>query len=448
MTPKTLSTAQVALVNRSSQQAVVECLAGLQQTFASGRWLMGRNRYRLKTIEKLDADISAHRIRKTDLCRYIAVSGFLHCADGWAFLGRALASQLAGDKYRCCHMAYYAELRAAIGLLAAEGIGVFNYRHVCVHGARDCTVLPGQNLSTHEATWLLFKAWAARPAASDLLFNSVRPNGISLADWLDAFQLPSKTSALWAAEELRQWGLDIKYLAQDRAARNSASYRPNQLARIDEPALSQDLAFASDLWLALEPTSPSWLEIDSHILKMILVRLFAATTPISSHSRASAFASRVRLAVMTLGLSDKAADSWIKLLTSTAGMSASGRLLRTAAREPGVVRTGYHREVLARATVLLRIATAANARLLEEAAVSKESLAFWWRPLGEVAGFWSPPGYPSNFSDLWADIRVVLDSLEGASEVSDTRAAIARFPSPLLSLGGCERALLWTLISG
>jgi hypothetical protein len=60
------------------------------------------------------------------LAQYIAASSILHCADGWSYLGRAINCLLKGDPHRVVHLAYYAELRAALSLLASEAIGVFS----------------------------------------------------------------------------------------------------------------------------------------------------------------------------------------------------------------------------------------------------------------------------------------------------------------------------------
>jgi len=73
---------------------------------------------------------------------YVAVSAPLHCADGWSFLGRAVAAILLGDATAARHLGYYAELRAAMSLMAAHGVGIFNRTHFVVVTADDCRLVP------------------------------------------------------------------------------------------------------------------------------------------------------------------------------------------------------------------------------------------------------------------------------------------------------------------
>jgi len=47
-----------------------------------------------------------------------------------------------------------------------------------------------------------------------------------------------------------------------------------------------------------------------------------------------------------------------------------------------------HLQMISRAALLLRVATAANSRLMKEAHVSSADLEFWWSALGEERGLW------------------------------------------------------------
>ena len=74
----------------------------------------------------------------------------------------------------------------------------------------------------------------------------------------------------------------------------------------------------------------------------------------------------------------------------------------------------HHVQVMARATLLLRVATGASARLLGNAGISANDIAFWWEPLGLERGLWDSATPPGELSDLWADVRAALEDTEGS----------------------------------
>src|SRR5690554_4022269 len=46
-----------------------------------------------------------------------------HCMDGWNFVARSMEAALSGDFHAARHLAYYAQLRAGMCILANLGIG-------------------------------------------------------------------------------------------------------------------------------------------------------------------------------------------------------------------------------------------------------------------------------------------------------------------------------------
>src|SRR5262245_50036590 len=87
------------------------------------RWLQTNNKYRVRCTHRYECDLKASppTVDHAGLTSYIAASGPCHVVDGWSFLGRAVDAALHGDPYTAIHLGYYAELRAAMSLLACEG---------------------------------------------------------------------------------------------------------------------------------------------------------------------------------------------------------------------------------------------------------------------------------------------------------------------------------------
>ena len=97
-----------------------------------------RRRGRRGGNNRLRDDLSNDRINSDRLSEYIGISAPVHSMDGWSFLGRSIHCLSRGDPYIAVHLAYYAELRAALAILAAQGIGVFSYPHCVIDSEGRC----------------------------------------------------------------------------------------------------------------------------------------------------------------------------------------------------------------------------------------------------------------------------------------------------------------------
>src|SRR5579864_6000473 len=170
-------------LRKASREAVEESLSYLKRHFKRSRWVGAGNRYRENTTERIYADIQPGRsLNHFHLTQYIAASAPLHCADGWSLLGRAIDCHARRDHDSARHFAYYAELRAAVSLLAAEGVAIFRSSHYVVERLKRCGRFGGP---THKVTWQALEYWAELKRSSDLIGNSIRVNGIALKEWLD-----------------------------------------------------------------------------------------------------------------------------------------------------------------------------------------------------------------------------------------------------------------------
>ena len=169
------------LVQAASRDAMREAVAALPE----GTWLTTNNRYGSDAAATVGADTKAGLgASDSDLAAYIAASSPLHTADGWGYLGRALDAHAHGDRGVARHLGYYAELRAAMGLLATEGICVLNYTHAVLNDARETTTFSGGG--THRFAWAALDIWSGTSAASELLGRIIAPESIDITTWVKA----------------------------------------------------------------------------------------------------------------------------------------------------------------------------------------------------------------------------------------------------------------------
>jgi len=444
MPKHSLNADQERVLQSASRNAVQETLSSLGRYFRKCRWVGGNNEYRKNTIENLKADLGHGLTTKNNkqLSEYIASSVLLHCIDGWIYLGKALCAHTYNDKNTAHHLAYYAELRAAMSLLACEGIAIFSGKHVVVDRNRQCVEIP-LTPRTHIFTWLALDYWSKLNRSSSLLMQIISPSGIPLQDWLDEF-FPGVSEHI-GNQWLKTWGLDLKSISQDHNGRNEVSYRPTCLNYCTPINVLETSEFIRRLWELFEPMEASRFEfIDRYLLRASIRKAFYARMRYSPKTRPRVFEEQVDLLldnINPVGLPRLALKDLI-LDNST------NILLSEASRVDSVYSSRHHLQVIARAVLLLRVATGSASLLFGEAGFDGEDLEFWWRQFGEDIGLWVPP-FNTRIVDLWADIEVALDDLalwenENSIDASypDWRRSLAQ---ELSNLGNCERILLWGL---
>ena len=108
----------------------------------------------------------------------------------------------------------------------------------------------------------------------------------------------------------------------------------------------------------------------------------------------------------------------------------------------------HHLRVISRATLLLRVASGAVARLLRLAAIQPNVIGFWADALGEDRGFWPPGSPPVPLTDLWLDAENAIGDLDAAASFAGGFGSYNELMSTcsdaLVVLGGCERVALWS----
>ena len=200
MNPREVSTAK-ALVRAGSPLAVENRLRTVAERVRRWEhWLNNRHPYNNNIIRTLRNNRDIDGIK---LGEYIASSTLLHLSDGWNYLSRAFDAASSGDRGSAYHLAYYGELRAAISLLAAEGIGIFNNRHIALNDRLEPTEFRrSKRRGTHQATWLLLSAWSKESERATRLLQAITVESKSLSEWLAAVGVVDAAREWWQSNGL------------------------------------------------------------------------------------------------------------------------------------------------------------------------------------------------------------------------------------------------------
>lgn len=439
-----LDRAAIAALLRSQMELTT---AGLKPFLKRSLWVGKTNYYAHDVVARLKAALPTSVVQKRNLAQYIAASVALHSNDGWSYLGRSVACLLAGDTHRALHLAYYAELRAAMSLLASAGIGVFNSQHFVVAAANTTAKLRAGH-GTHVVTWLALEEWSQQPASGALFAQLIRPEGRTLEEWFHA-QGGASTLAPQAKAWFMQWGMDLAMATNDRDARNESSYRPDGVPTTWEPKAKEGLEFVRDMWSALEPSATSSFEqIDRHILRLAMERYYAGLSGKVASSADPAFVTLVEATISAQSLAN-AAEVRLRKFLLRQSAADDPLIFQHSAIHAGSPQTDAF-AVMSRAVLLLRVATGSAHDLLYQAGFDASALSFWWQKLGEARGLWKPGSPPAALSDLWADIEDSLREIEevegGNPVVLESVNGIAYGALGQLSvLGSHERVGLWGL---
>lgn len=427
--------------SRFSRTESMATFSLLAQNFSRNQWLVG-NKYRDNCIVQIDSDypgrLAASRISNLSLKKYIAASAPLHCIDGWNLLGKAILSCSLGDNNTARHFAYYAELRAAMSLLAFEGIGIFNGKDFTMDSAG--LYGPIRAGGTHIAVRKAFEQWARSANSSALIEEIIRPGGVSLKDWfVEVTSSAGSTPVSWLANDwLTSWGYDLTTLDSDRDIRNESSYRPTGLRTMSSMNARFISKFITDMWSLLTPSINQSYYLDSLLLKKAIDQYFAAL-PVGM-ARRGLSKNAIRQVIRKLGFSTVEAANLGKILLGSITRVDGHQLLKLAReKNKDHKEYKYHFFMLSRAALLLRLSTGACARLTTEARIDKDDLKFWWMPLGVRSGLWEE-GETDPFFVMWKDIEQALNNIK--DKVPNTMQMDkwrAQHSGDILTLSGCER---------
>lgn len=460
-----LSPAQLKSILSARRGAVRDVCQRLPKYWQRDRWLSIANKYRDDCTGQIHDEYDAaekDRVANSDhksklslhwkpshrqLCDYIAASTLTHCTDGWAYLGQAISAELAGAPDIARHLGYYAELRAAMSLLAGEGVGIFSTHHVAVIGRAKCELIPmGDVNGTHQFTWATLKEWAESPAGVDTLQRSIRPGGVPLREWTD--QLPASVKFV-ATHWLKQWGLDLSRLANDREARNLVSYRPTAFTSPGPTAVTDTIDAVTKFWKMCEPAATGGFPVlDRHLLRRGVELAFETSQGRTRLQARASYQRYVKAMLHGVAPTELSEAQWERFLVFDDEQEIP-RMLLAANSTSGLEDPNHSEQVLARAALLLRVATGSVADLLSDV-VSRggTELEFWWSSNSVRRNLWADGSPPAVFSDLWVDVREAAESVvawvNGAEEPcryglwkEQARQAFA--------LATTERVALWGL---
>jgi hypothetical protein len=422
-----------------SRSAAQETFNRLRRRFSGGSWLGAQNRYAKKCVEKIHEDCKnpapRHRItgaRESQLAEYIAASAPLHCVDGWSFLGKALLSHAMGNAEAAKHFAYYAQLRAVMSLLASEGIGIFNDRHFSIRNAngRSSGLNGPINSNTHKLVREQFIEWVNHADSGKLFQEIIRPRGMSLAIWFS--EISTQQLNYLATDWLKQWGYDITTLGIDQSAREHASYRPSSIEKDlsfkNATQIRSSLGIVENIWHMCAIGGAGGFVVDSYLLRLSWEK----------HLGRRLIQGEVRRTLENLGINQPELSTLTQLF-SRMTQRQDPMLIIEAGKKGKPSNPDYHIQMMARATLLLRLATGSGTKMIENAHFSKADLKFWWENLGENYGLWEP-GQVDPISDMWAEVEAALGSMGGGSaSINDHYKWRTILAAELLTLSGCER---------
>lgn len=437
-----LDSSDQTILNNASSFGIIKQFDRIKEYNEQGRWLGPRNHYRSDPIARLNSEAIKPKYPR-QLADYVAASSPLHLWDGWNYLGLALYSCICGYTNNAIHLAYYAELRAAMSLLASQGIGIFNNRNCVVDDDSKIhyfTKLGG----THKATWSCLQWWANREDTWPLLDRVLQIQSSTFVEWLGSLPQSGAWSPL-GTELLLSMGLDLKRMAEDRNARNEASYRPSGFVVTDSRNPMTDIEFVVDSIRLLEPGGPSeaFINVDKYIFRRVVHRALE-----TGNGEDRRFQENIEYMVSKFIDDPILRKEWRQFLTYESDYREP-RLIEEAENQKDHHDANYHLQVIGRALLLLRVATGIVRKVFDDSDVDLNSLEFWWREAGYAQGFWDIPPDSISSSQLWDDLSSCLDDIaDWIKDYSNSRQNfLTDCAGSLVQITGMARFALIGLVS-
>ena len=373
----------------------------------------------------------------------IAMSVPTHCVDGWTFAARATSALLSGDPHACRHMAYYAQLRASMCILANLGVGLFNgINLVADANGQIVRIDPTNNnnnnrgLGTHKIVWAALEAWGQEPTLAQAFLDLLRFKHVPLRDILHAIW-PGFMAVTTVGQLIAAWGIDLQRGVEDHKYRNNSSYAPHALNPIPMRTAT-NLGYVDRAWRLFEPSGGSGYDnLDRHLIRKILHAQHEMSDPgvLPGEGSIDRFYGNLPAAIRlfcpkSFVLSSPATPEILKMA-----------VVRATPAKP------LH--MLSRALLLLRMATAFTHSSLVDAGVDVSSgeLSTWLDQIAVARGFCAVGDTIGDGSGLWDDLSVAIDDLEASRKPSplDLMTWKASFPNGMPRVAEVERIALWSL---
>ena len=436
-------------VKNASRETVSETLQKIQGRYLSNQKLLAKsnqlNRNALKAIRKHNDPSNGFQLKNHDVNCYVTASSISHLIDGWNYIAHASNSFLSGNSGISIHLAYYAELRAVMSLMASEGIGIFNNIHIGLQGENFDLFKEHEftrqgskrkrRLPTHQFSWEALKKWCnSGVKPSHNILKVFKTKGHDFSDLIVGFhpQATQLTSSKITKSWLRNWAFDVEKYKGDRELRNFVSYRPQNMADFSKKHDFRDAI--EKLYEVFHVISPLGSNPFDFLDKLLLKDLFHELYSIPSIRSRGSFDDLVSNAFSHVG---GAYDVSLRRMFN----QTEQHLIFAEASKKEISSL----PVISRATLLLRVATGSLSLLLEEANIEKSDLNFIWDKYGFDNGFWEVAKPVDQFHKLWSEVESdysdLTTSLDGLSnsqyviknETQEDISKIAQF----------NRALLW-----
>ena len=436
-------------VKNSSRNPVIQNLKVIKSRYLPDHKLIANgNQLKKDAVGAIKKHGSS--LKQNDVGTYIAASSVSHLLDGWGYLSNAVNAFLNGDKGVAIHLAYYAELRAVMSLLASEGVGVFDRKHIGLKDQNPFSIFNlrkkkneggrGRPLGTHVFAWEAFEKWCSSNVKPSYdLLRIFRVKGHTFSDLLLGFhpQATQLVSSTIAKSWLKKWAFDVKKYINDRELRNFVSYRPQTMSGFDD-----QLDFKSAVQNAyglLHVLSPSASNPFDYLDKLLLKALFDELYKKPEINSRGTLEDLIAESFSHVGATFDATSQ--RILLSGRSITESHLIFSAAsnlALEP--------LPIISRASLLLRISTGCTSVLLDDARIAKTDLDFVWENYGFNNGFWETAKPASEFYQLWSEIEgEYSDISSNLDEIDDTSSFSIRgqLEEDLNVLSQFNRAVLW-----
>lgn len=387
----------------------------INSNFPHNYFLAASNRYIINTVKKVEADFKKRPLlsKRKDISEYIAASSINHCSDSWNYLSRAVSSIINGDYTAAIHLAYYSELRSVMSIMAREGVGIFNAKHIWFKKNANCANFGGR---THEVANYIINKWAEQADKRDLVFNIIKVNNRSISQWLNSVNLPSKSkiSKRLLKEWFHQWSIDLK-IKEDQDIRNEVSYRPKVFYQTTNT--QETISNIQKIWSACEPSNnEKFKNLDIHFLRIVLDFAYRFKTKGSGLNGNEASKIFIESCMLNLGLTINI--PLVNFLSKSVNSEDHFILAEAKKNVFDIGAMTYNPfPIICRAFLLLRVATATTENLLEQSSISttrRDSLEFWWRKICVTNGILDSTEDIDDFNDLYADIEESFATIDFA----------------------------------
>ena len=369
----------------------------------------------------------------------LAVAAPNHCIDAWGFTARTLGALMAGDAHSARHLAYYAQLRSALSILAHVGVGLFNRINFAVDsGGAIHRLDPANQLGTHQAVWAALKEWVSMPTTAQTFFEMVRIRGTNLKDSIELIW-PGVAVSSVSKMLMASWGVDLKRGKAEHAFRNESSYAP-QLPNPIGMVPAEMLSFVDGMWRHLEPAGGgSFDSLDRYLVRLIFQEQHFAMTGDRNYVHGPIGLRYEQLPQAIQGMASR------DFLCGIDEPNSPELFQRAANARGGAL------EMAARAVLLCRIATAFTQTNFTEAGVVMGSGALrpWLNELAEIRGFWPPNAPLADPVELWADVELALLDLDVSRDPTPVclNDWLIKSAKGLPILAEAERVGVWSLAS-